>query len=70
MLSFYVKFWTDRETDKEKTIKQYAPNLLIRGIKITGKQRKNQIFEFLPNDKNVDLSKFNPSFHIMLILTH
>ena len=38
MLSFHVRFvqtdgWTDRQTDRRTTVKQYAPDLLIRGIK-------------------------------------
>ena len=32
MLSFHVKFvQTDRRTDRRTMVKQYAPNLLIRG---------------------------------------
>ena len=34
MLSFHVKFLqTDRGTDRRTTVKQYAPDLLIRGHK-------------------------------------
>ena len=33
MLSFYVKFWTDRNTDRRTPIKQYAPDLLMLGHK-------------------------------------
>ena len=34
MLSFHVKFvQTDRRTDRWTTVKQYAPDLLIRGHK-------------------------------------
>ena len=41
MLSFHIKFvqtngrtekWTDGRTDRRTTVKQYAPDLLIRGI--------------------------------------
>ena len=34
MLSFHVKFvQTDRRTDRQTTVKQYAPDLSIRGHK-------------------------------------
>ena len=33
MLSFYVKFWTDRKTDRWTLVKQYDPDLSMRGHK-------------------------------------
>ena len=31
MLSFLVKFWTDRKTDRRTLVKQYAPALIDVG---------------------------------------
>ena len=39
MLSFYVKFWADRrtdiKTDKRTPVKQYTPDISMRGLKMT-----------------------------------
>ena len=48
MLSFHVKFVqtdgpTDRQTDRRTTVKQYAPDLLIRGHKKKNMGKKEKI---------------------------
>ena len=43
MLSFHVKFvQTDERTDRETTVKQYAPNLSIQGHKKQKRMIKNK----------------------------
>ena len=59
MLSFYIKFWTDRQTgiktDRRTTVKQYTPDLSMHwggggggGHKKANDQQGNEILILLP----------------------
>ena len=66
MLSFHVKFvLTDKRTDRRTTVKQYAPNLSIRGHKKNvGKKEEmfvTSTFSYSNNVSNLLNSNF---FHI------
>ena len=68
MLSFHVKFvQTDRQTDRRTTVKQYAPDLLILGIKIFGMRLAKLRIEHATSPSLTLREQNKKTYHIEII---